>query len=261
MTDLVSFHQQQPTGGDIEFLVRTGLNERLTTHTPDATNLLFGHLMQMFPAVFYQDQVRVMLSPVDLVKLLTMTSSMRFSVQEPTAVSMPPRPMATTPEDAQYQRWIRLPLHAQVAEVSAALALNKTQLAEVLDISRPTIYQWMDEQRVTADDRTESERLMTLLRLMAQAHVSGSTALNARFVKIPLEISGKSLLAVLFEKTWDESLVLATLRKAREVTDSTRRDREAREAHFAALGYEPADPARRDTDLDVTLHLEGLDPN
>jgi len=197
------------------------------------------------------------LDPAELKRLLP-TSSL-IAIQEDTQATKSVVPDVPTPADLCYQRWITLPLHTQLAEVSAALSLNKTQLAEVLDVSRPTIYQWMDEQRSAAEERTDLSRLTTLLRLMAQASISSTEPLNARFTKAPLEIHGKGLLAQLFEKSWDETRVLAGLIQVRGITRAAQRERAERESRLATQGFATASAEEREANLDRTLYLEGLD--
>jgi hypothetical protein len=178
------------------------------------------------------------------------------SMAGPGLAAAPTTPNAT---DLRYQAWLALPLHAQLAEVSAALSLNKTQLAEVLHVSRPTIYQWMDEQRTMADDRTDTTRLTTLLRLMAQVGISGTASLNARFTKVPLQIHGRGLLALLFEETWDEARVLAALTQARDLTRAAQQARADREARLKAEGFTMPTADERAANLERNLFLEGLD--
>ena len=197
------------------------------------------------------------LDPAELRQILP--TSILIKCYEAAQTEVLAQATAASPADRCYQRWLTLPLHAQLAEVSAALSLNKTQLAEVLDVSRPTIYQWMDEQRVVADDRTDTTRLTTLLRLMAQAGISGTEALNARFTRVPLQIHGKGLLALLFEKTWDEARVLAGLTQARELTQAAQRERAEREARLAAQGFEKPTDEEREANLERNLLLMELD--
>jgi DNA-binding transcriptional regulator YiaG len=61
---------------------------------------------------------------------------------------------------------LTLPVADQAREVLAALSLNKSQLAEVLCVSRPTVYDWFDGKEPNASN---SDRLIILLRLLARA--------------------------------------------------------------------------------------------
>jgi hypothetical protein len=217
-------------------------------------------IVQLLPSLrltSHDGRILFQLDPAELRQILPTSFLIKFYEAARTEPSVPAT--AASPADRCYQRWLTFPLHAQLAEVAAALSLNKTQLAEVLDVSRPTIYQWMDEQRAVADDRTDTARLTTLLRLMAQAGISGTEALNARFTKVPLEIHGKGLLALLFEKTWDEARVLAGLIQARDITRAAQRERAEREARLAAQGFATPTAEEREATLERTLFLEGLD--
>ncbi len=216
-------------------------------------------LSQLLPSLGFvanNGRLQFQLDPADLKRVLP--TSYLITIQEATQTAKAPAP-APTAADRRYQGWLALPLHAQLAEVSAALSLNKTQLAEVLDVSRPTIYQWMDEQRVATDDRTDTSRLTTLLRLMAQVGISGTEALNARFTKVPLQINGRGLLALLFEKTWDEANVLAGLMQARDLTRAAHQSRADREARLKAEGFATPTAAEREANLERNLMEMELD--
>lgn len=217
-------------------------------------------LSLMFPGmVLVADKGRIS-AQIDIEELKRrLPTSALIRIQEANQLPSSTATAPATPEDLQYQTWLALPLHAQLAEVSAALSLNKTQLAEVLDVSRPTVYQWMDERRVAVDDRTDTSRLITLLKLMAQAGISGTEALNARFTKVPLRIHGQSLLAMLFEQVWDEASVLAGLAQARDLTRNARQVHLDREARLQAEGFVPPSASEREANLERNLFLEGLD--
>ena len=62
-----------------------------------------------------------------------------------------------------------LPVARQVRELRAALSLNKSELARVLRVTRPTVYDWLDGGEPNADNVA---RIGQLLRLVSQARVS-----------------------------------------------------------------------------------------
>ena len=57
-----------------------------------------------------------------------------------------------------------LPIAGQVRELQAALSVNKSELARILRVSRPTVYDWLDCGEPTADNRS---RIRMLLRLVS----------------------------------------------------------------------------------------------
>ena len=62
-------------------------------------------------------------------------------------------------------RWLasasrRVPVGDQLKELRAALSLNKSQLARILCVTRPTLYEWYEGKEPNA---TNSERIRNLL--------------------------------------------------------------------------------------------------
>lgn len=132
----------------------------------------------------------------------------------------------------------------QAREVLAALSLNKSQLAEVLGVSRPTLYDWLDGSEPNASN---AARLTTLLRLLARASIGSSNPLNARFVRRPLSDGNSSLLDVLTASPLDEESVSALLREARLSSERAESRRTQREDRLRALGFEdPSTEQRKD---------------
>ena len=80
----------------------------------------------------------------------------------------------------------------RIQELQAALSLNKSQIARVLRVTRPTLYDWPQGREPNA---ANAERLRTLLRMLARARVSGANPLNARLVRRPVGIQDPSLVA------------------------------------------------------------------
>ncbi len=132
----------------------------------------------------------------------------------------------------------------QAREVLAALSLNKSQLAEVLAVSRPTLYDWLDGKEPNASN---SERLTTLLRLLARAGVASHKPLHARFIRQPLREGSLSLLDELRAQSLDEAKIGVLLRDAKALGEKAESRRVAREDRLRALGFEdPSDQQRRE---------------
>jgi len=140
----------------------------------------------------------------------------------------------------------------QVRELLAALALNKSQLAEALRVTRPTIYEWFQGKEPKASN---TERLYALLRLLSRASVSGAMPLNARFVRQPLSLDEPSLLTLLCEDKIDEARVLRTLEKAKAAANVAMNRRNAREERLRALGFEEPSNEQRKEQLAKNIAL------
>ena len=100
---------------------------------------------------------------------------------------------------AGFREIVALPVIEQMQELQAALSLNKSQLAGILRVARPTLYDWL---RGREPNGTNAGRVDTLLRILAQASVSSASPLNARFVARRVEIGAPSLIELLGEESW-----------------------------------------------------------
>jgi hypothetical protein len=137
--------------------------------------------------------------------------------------------------DLSYSHVLTMSVADQAREVLAALAINKSPLADILCISRPTLYSWLDGSNPTPGN---SDRLLTVLRLMLKTNIQGTSPLNARFVRQPLSEDGMSILDLLKGDQQDENQIIEMLNRARDLSDKVARSRESRETHLRNLGYE-----------------------
>jgi len=139
---------------------------------------------------------------------------------------------------------LALSVAEQAREVLTALSLNKTQLAEVLGVSRPTLYDWLDGKEPNSSN---AQRLTTLLRLLASADVTSSRPISPRFLNQALTETGNSLLAALSATSIDEQLVSSLVREAKALGEQAEVRRISREERLRALGFEdPSDEQRRE---------------
>ena len=69
------------------------------------------------------------------------------------------------------QHFSALPIARQVRHLRAALSINKSELARILRVSRPTVYDWLDGGEPNAGNVS---RIRTLLQFLSEARVSAS---------------------------------------------------------------------------------------
>lgn len=102
-------------------------------------------------------------------------------------------------------------------ELQATLSVNKSELARILQVSRPTVYDWLDGGQPKADNVS---RIRTLLQLLIESWVSTSDPLFPRFVRSPVEPGCQPLFDLLCEEPIDEAAVKKAIRKAKVLGDA-----------------------------------------
>ena len=151
-----------------------------------------------------------------------------------------PAPESGAPHDSLgFRDVLQLSVVEQMQEVQAALSLNKSQLARVLRVSRPALYEWF---RGKEPNPANTDRLHSVLRCMVRARASGTSPLNARFVRQPAGLDEPALLDLLSEERIDEDRVVSAIEEAQALGDAATRRRAAREERLRKLGFE--DPGR-----------------
>ena len=130
---------------------------------------------------------------------------------------------------------LKLSVVEQVQEVQEALSLNKSQLARVLRVSRPALYEWF---RGKEPNPANTDRLHSVLRCLARARASSTSPLNARFVRQPADLDEPALLDLLSEERLDEDRVVSAIEGAQALGEAATRRRAAREERLRNLGFE-----------------------
>lgn len=102
----------------------------------------------------------------------------------------------------------------QAREVLAALSIHKTQLAKILGVSRPTLYDWLHGKEPKV---ANAQRLTTLVRLLTSAGVTSAQPVRPRFVRQPLIEGAPSLLEALSAEPIDERLVAVLAQEAKSL--------------------------------------------
>ena len=145
-----------------------------------------------------------------------------------------------------------LPVARQVRELQTALSINKSELARILGVSRPTVYDWLDGGEPNADNRS---RIRTLLGLISESRVSSNNPLFPRFVRSRLEPGDKIVLNLLSEETIDEATAKNLIRRAKELGDAMDAERQQREARLSEAGFDEPDPEQRKANLASNVAL------
>ena len=154
--------------------------------------------------------------------------------------------------ELQAQHISTLPIARQVRELQAALSINKSELARILRVSRPTVYDWLDGGEPKADNRL---RIGTLVGLLSASRVSANNPLFPRFVRSALEPGDRSLLELLGEGTIDEVTAKDVIRRAKGLGDGMDAEREEREARLREAGFEEVDDEQRRANLATNVGL------
>lgn len=146
---------------------------------------------------------------------------------------------------AEVRSVIALSVVEQLKELLAALSINKSQLARILCVSRPTIYEWFQGK---APNPGNTDRLNSLVRVVHRASVRGAKPLNARFVRKPMDLNAPSIIELLEAEPLDEDRIVRALRQARTLGGAETKRRMNREERLRSLGFEErTNDERRET--------------
>ena len=178
-------------------------------------------------------------------------SSSLFVDRRQTSPTMPSHiAIFVRPEIPDYLAW---PIADKVRNLAAALSLNKSQLARILRVTRPTVYSWLQGQE---PDTANTDRLHNFLRSLSLAAVSGTMPLNARFVRQRPETGEPSLLELLSEEepAWDR--IVEALKAVRRLGDLADQEQAALEDRLRSRGFEEPDAERRREQLAKNMALK-----
>lgn len=105
----------------------------------------------------------------------------------------------------------------QAKLVVSMLGLNKSQLATVFDVSRPTIYAWLkgDSESLNHENASKLQQLAELVNAVA---VDTNRPLFHNYVKRSMPGQNLSILDLLLEKKWDIKVLGKLLKEARSLT-------------------------------------------
>ena len=159
-----------------------------------------------------------------------------------------------TPEvTAGFRKVVGLSVVEQMQELLAALSLNKSQLAQVLRVARPTLYDWF---RGSEPSAINAARIHTLLSVLARSGVSAANPLNTRFVRRPMDLDAPSLIELLSADLLDEERLIGAIGQAQELAGAASRRRTEREDRLRALGFEDPSSEQRKEQLAKNMALQ-----
>lgn len=140
------------------------------------------------------------------------------------------------------------PTPEQLQVISQVLGLSKSELARVMRITRPPLYDWLKGKSAPKDEN--ARRLNTIAKLMDKIALEDGRPLFSLFVTEPLQESCPSLLDCLQQETLDPPLIEGLLETAWEMT----KQRDQRLSAFEAeLGTSASSSESRDARLDLNL--------
>lgn len=151
-----------------------------------------------------------------------------------------------------FREVLKLSVVEQMQEVQAALSLNKSQLARVLQVSRPALYEWF---RGKEPNPANTDRLHSVLGCLVRARASSTSPLNARFVRQPADLGEPALLDLLSEERIDEDRVVSVIEDAQALGEAATRRRAAREERLRNLGFEDLGREQRREQLAKNMAL------
>lgn len=164
------------------------------------------------------------------------------------------RAKSTTPKAsaAGFREVVALSIVEQLSELLAALSLNKSQLAQILRVTRPTLYEWFQGKE---PNPANTDRVYALLAILARAGVAGARPLNARFIRQPTDIGQSSLIELLSDNPLDKDRIVQAIEQVRSLADTASQRRTAREARLRALGYDDPSSEQRKEQLATNVAL------
>ncbi len=130
---------------------------------------------------------------------------------------------------------------ATASSLLDALSVNKSQLADILGITRPTLYEWLAGKEPSPD---KAARIEAIARVLATAGARAGRPLNAAFVRRALPDESASLLDVLRADVIDEARAVGLVRAVVALDAAQAKEREDKERSLRSRGFEPVDASR-----------------
>jgi predicted DNA-binding transcriptional regulator AlpA len=129
---------------------------------------------------------------------------------------------------------------SQVDFIQDSLSLSVTQIAEILGISRPTIYRWLRDEVEWPRDGRVAARLQNLSRL-GKVWRGRSTQPLGRLVEVPVTSANQRLFDLLIAPVWAETAIDEALVKLADRANQRFEQRRETQEHIGAVRAEGQD--------------------
>lgn len=126
----------------------------------------------------------------------------------------------------------------KVLEIYVALSVNKSDLARILRVSRPTVYDWLNGGEPNLENQ---QRISVMYQLINECKVSSIEPLMPTFIRQPGEHGEPPLIDELSKVYLNENAIRRAIQRVQAVGESIRRRREKREARLREAGFEEVD--------------------
>jgi len=117
----------------------------------------------------------------------------------PTSTHVSLHPLQATELRGTGRKTRVVPVPERIAEIRQHLSLNVSQIAEVMQVGRPAVYSWLNDQRTPRS--TQQDRLSRLYTLATQWRRRSSEPVG-KYLILPLD-RGESLLGLLRKRDQD----------------------------------------------------------
>lgn len=155
--------------------------------------------------------------------------------------NLPPAPNPSADEEAV----LAWSLAEKIDFLMTGLSVNKTQMAQVLIVSRQTLYAWLQNEKPADACELAVQRAFGAL---FAAGVTRERPLNARLVRLGMQ-GQRPLLELLTARPLDAQRIAETVASIRSFDEEEIQRRSDREQRLKAAGFEPVSDEHRRTAL------------
>jgi len=157
----------------------------------------------------------------------------------------------TTHEHEVHQRLLTAPIADLSSEALAALSINKSQMATILGVERPHLYQWLKGQ---VERPSKAGRLRELLMALDRAGISSQAPIPAHLVTQALVPGSRPLLEELAGDL-NTNAVAAGLAQAARINREITQESERRLTKMRAAGHESSSDDEAQATFDQTMAM------
>lgn len=151
-----------------------------------------------------------------------------------------------------HQRLLTASVGVQTREALTALGITKSQMAEILGIQRPHLYEWLADKVGRPE---KGDRLRDLLKLLLDAGISSRDPLRGHLLTEPLEPGSQPLVAMLKGGDLSSPAISSALATARRLNRAIDEEAAERQARMRAAGHDSGSDDDRQAKLEETLTM------